>query len=473
MKNLIYFTLLVLVSCKENDKNMNGNNFHSANDDVFLSEIFDVSGAKAVALTNKGIGVSANSNDQNELKKENDVMKILENGEYQTIFKKLNRNWNLKISVLEMGLDGSLYIGLDWGIWVKDHSFLGGKNVALFQILKTGETKVVDEDIHGMGQFYNKENLNKKQIQFDEEGSVYYLGRQGQTTVLKKKNKNNEISQIGNSRMEVRDFLVAKDGMVIFNGANKGDWDTQWLRIFNKDGAVTNVFYRDNTGWLKTYFLDKNNNLILVGDNLNLIDGKGIVKQYSGIMRVNLEQGKVKTIDKLIENFKIDEFSQISFNQTSQLLLSDSGALYAIVSHYDWQNSYVPNDKIVRILDDNQNVSLKVFKTHEHFAKIKSSKLIGNFLVYLSSNNGVSGIVKVNLLEDELTEELTGAKENIEIYSFIYHSHKKQILYDVYDLKDNTSYVVEQDLSTNNISDELNLRGLNIIDLVPFMYLYY
>lgn len=472
--------MLNLIACEDNKQHEQGHQSMHGDETIALSELFDVSGAMAVVTATKGIGDSALSGSTS--KQENDVLKILGDGSFRSVFQRIHPSWNLKIAVIEIGPDGSLYIGLDWGIWIRNNltsnrdgvipNFSAppsGQNVALFRITPKGRTEIVDPDINGMAQFHNKEFLSKKQIQFDAEGAIYYLGRQGNTTVLKKKDKAGKITQIGNSRMEVRDFMVASNGMVIFNGANAGDWDTQWLRIFANDGSVSNIYYRENGGWLRSYFFDKNNNLILVGNNLILGNDR---KNYNGIVRVNLENSKVHSIDHLInDSTSFAQYEGLTFSSANQLLLGDDGSVYAIVNHYGYwgESGYVRQDKVFRILDSSGKVNIKEFPVDENYSAIKIAKILGNHIVYLSSLNGVSALFKISLEENSSVQEITGIKSNIEIYNFAYHPLTNKLLYDVYDLQANSSYIIEQDIQSTLVIDEKNLANFNIIDLVPFM----
>lgn len=476
---LMMLSLPFFISCEGNKNKEQGHHDMQSADSVALSELFDISGATAVVTATKGIGDSALTG--SDSKQENDALKILDNGSFRSIFRKIHPSWNLKIAVMEIGPDGSLYIGLNWGIWIRNNSTNqdgsipnfsappSGQSVALFRITPHGRTEIVDPDINGMAEFYNKEFLSKKQIQFDADGAVYYLGRQGNTTVLKKKEKSGKITQIGNSRMEVRDFMVASNGMVIFNGANQGDWDTQWLRIFAKDGSVSNIYYRENGGWLRSYFLDKNNNLVIVGNNLVLGSER---KTYNGIVRVNLENSNVLSFDLLLDDYTTNlQLDGLNFSSASQLLLGNDGTMYAIVNHYsDWTgDGYQRRDKVFRILDGHGNVNIKEFPVDENYSAIKRAKIFGSHIVYLASLNGVSALFKINLTGQAAVEEITGIKSNIEIYNFAYHPLKGQLLYDVYDLQSNSSYIIEQDIQSTLVIDEKSLANFNIIDLVPFV----
>jgi len=73
--------------------------------------------------------------------------------------------------------------------------------------------------------------------------------------------------------------------------------NTAWLRVIY-NGSVNNIFYNDNSagyGWLRAYYKDDNNNVILVGTNLTLEDNVGEARRYSGIIRVRLAADGTQT----------------------------------------------------------------------------------------------------------------------------------------------------------------------------------
>lgn len=329
---LIYLFLLTqLMACGggagDGGSGIENQGQNSSDTTPYVSKIFNVKDAKAV--------LTVSSAQNNALTKEvsamtavesNDILKIDNAGHYQSIIDKVHPTWHLRISVVETGPDGSLYIGLSQGVWIYDDTYNTensdnpdftrpplGRNVALFRIYPSGKTEVVDPDIQSMANFPSSSLFPGKTIQFDDEGNVFYLGSSNNTTVLKRKSIDGKITQIGNSRMEVRDFLIAPNGTILFHGSNQGDWDTEWLRLYNTDESVTNLYYRDGGGWLRAYYVDQANNVVLVGDDLPLGNNQSQVKRYSGIMRANILKGEVISIDSLLDdkNMYQDNGSQI------------------------------------------------------------------------------------------------------------------------------------------------------------------
>ncbi|MBT3983952.1 MAG: hypothetical protein HOE90_21530 [Bacteriovoracaceae bacterium] len=298
--------LLLCASCGgDSDKNEYEESGQYSQGSATLSTLFDVAGARAVLSVG---GSSAGSDD---------IIKIYSSGGHRSIFRNIHHRWDLRIAALEVGPDGSLYIGLNWGVWIVDDlspnrsgeipdfsASPAGQSVALFRIRPNGQTEVVDPDISGIRKDNGSEMTNYSPIQFDRLGNVYYLGQSGGTNVLKMKTPSGGIQQIGNARMNIRDYRVSKEGRVVFHGNNEDDWNSEWLRIYNPDSSVTNVYYRNGSGWLRSYYIDHSGNIILVGEALTMGSELTGARKYNGIIKASVDGvGKVYAIDVLYSDY--------------------------------------------------------------------------------------------------------------------------------------------------------------------------
>ncbi|MEE8637651.1 MAG: hypothetical protein V3T21_01240, partial [Candidatus Margulisiibacteriota bacterium] len=303
---ILLFALMIagifVYGCGKQDGAPGENGEH--NPAISASDLFDVSGATAIAAASSS-NVSTSTIRASQTANVTELLKLDANDEITSVLSEfLEENWHPPITVIEVGPDGSLYVGFQWGIWIQEDGG-EGKSVAFFRIRQNGTVEVVDDAIYGVGTWYgHSENgeLPLKQVQFDSDGNIYYLGT-GSTgsTVLKKKTVGGTISQIGNDNMAVRDFLVCPNGFVLFHGSNARSWSIEWLRVINTDNAVSNIFYNDgNSGWLRAYYNYFNNNInyvYLVGENLTLLDENEIPKKYSGIIKVALDStGKPSSV---------------------------------------------------------------------------------------------------------------------------------------------------------------------------------
>ncbi|MFH1386627.1 MAG: hypothetical protein ABIH50_03070 [bacterium] len=279
------------------------------NPTISASGLFDVSGAKAIVTASSGETVSSSAIKSFSAANVTELLKLNASGEITSVFSSaFGSQWHPPISVIEKGPDGSLYVGFQWGIWVSTN---GGSEseVAFFKIDTNGSVEVVDGSIHGVGTWYGgSENgeLPVKQVQFDSDGNLYYLGKTSAgNTILKKKTTAGVISQIGSSNYEVRDFLVTPAGLVFFHGSNVGNWSIEWLRIVN-GSTVNTVFYNDGAGYLRAYYYYSyggTDYVFLIGENLTLLDSNAIPQKYSGIIRVTLNaSGAPSAVEALYDD---------------------------------------------------------------------------------------------------------------------------------------------------------------------------
>ncbi|KAF0134949.1 MAG: hypothetical protein FD145_330 [Candidatus Saganbacteria bacterium] len=307
MKKLLGFVFLILIliggilisGCGKQNGDSSGE--RNKGPTVSLSNLFDVSGAKAIATASSANTVSGSAIKTFSANNVTELLKLNSSGEISSVLSSaLASQWHPPISVIETGPDGSLYIGFQWGIWVSSTTS-AETQASFFKITTSGSIEIVDSAVYGIGTWYGgSENgeLPAKQVQFDSAGTVYYLGKTSAgNTILKKKTTAGVISQIGSSNYEVRDFLVTPGGFIIFHGSNVGNWSIEWLRVIN-GSTVSNIFYNDGAGYLRAYYYynyETTNYIFLIGENLTLLDENSVPKKYSGITRVTLSSAGLPT----------------------------------------------------------------------------------------------------------------------------------------------------------------------------------
>jgi hypothetical protein len=561
------------------------------NDAISASDLFDVSGATAVAMASSS-DISTSDIRASQTSTSTELLKVSAAGEISSIFsEQLGSSWHPPVSVIEVGPDGSLYIGFQWGIWVTTDSSTdesGGKSVSFFRVKTDGTVEIVDDEIYGVGSWYGySENgeLPAKQVQFDDEGNIYYLGSGNSgTTVLKKKTVDGTISQIGNDNMAVRDFLVCPNGFVLFHGSNAGSWNIEWLRVINTSNAVNNIFYNDgNSGWLRAYYnyvYGGVNYVFLVGENLTLLDENGIPQKYAGIIRVALDStGKPSSVEAIYDDYNMynetyntvgdqltwgywdpvemsnkkffvtDDYGQVAlplsleagvteasirsfirkkyqtiasdtldtvsfagtttvesdrwrinyilddlvtanisgvtwtkwrednglqgiqFGNAKQLVFADSGALYAVISLDNWGAGTSKGDKLFQVVNISGEAGIVAFPqdTVNYYKSMSKVRAFGNYAIYLSNKVGYYKILRLTLSDPtQAPVDMIPDKTNIEIFSFNYDSSDGMLLYDVYDLDNNTSYLAQQAITSTTVATEISAEGYTITDVVPF-----
>lgn len=295
--------LLLITGCGRQDSGGGGGD---KNPTISVSQLFDVSGARAIAAasssTASSSGVSVSAIKSYSANNVTELLKMNASGEITSALSTaLAKRWHPPISVIETGPDGSLYVGFQWGIWVSSSEGREEKDAAFFKIKKDGSVEIVDDTIYGVGTWYGgSENgeLPAKQVQFDSNGDLYYLAKNSSgNTTLKKKTTAGVISQIGSSNYEVRDFIVTPGGFVLFHGSNVGNWSIEWLKVIY-GSTVSTIFYNDGAGWLRAYYYynySGTNYVFLIGENLTLLDQNAVPKKYSGIIRATLNSSGAPT----------------------------------------------------------------------------------------------------------------------------------------------------------------------------------
>lgn len=558
-----------------------------------LSSVFNVSGAVAIASAKAGM-VSSSGLKALTVSSADSILKLTASGELVSIFTNPG-GYSSTISVIETGPDGSLYVGLTWGIYLTVPGTMGGtvsKQLAFFRIKPDGSPEVVDDTVVGMGSWYNSSNggeLPAKQVQFDSDGNVYYLGRVDingtTTTVLKKKTTAGDISQIGNANMEVRDFLVCPNGIVLFHGSNAGNWSQEWLRaIYNN--SVHNIFYNDgSSGYLRAYYIDKSGHVLLVGSNLTVEDQDGSAIRLSGIIHATLDStGKPTLIEPIYDdnnmynnyysklsdqllwgywdpssaatehfftvndhdslirplvlqdgvteasirtyirkkyqkittdtladltftgmdverpseevhgtwvnnlNDKIDAelafhivgttwkqwredngLTNISFGSAKQILTAADGAVYAVMPLDNWGTSKVKGDKLLRIINSSGQLDMVAYLQYPGFLTVDKARTYGNYCVYKSSTVGKGKILRIDLADAVSAPiDMTADKINAEIFNFNFNPVTSMLMYDVYDMNNNTSYLVDQLITSASAASANEANGYTITDIVPF-----
>jgi len=580
--NLFRITCLIaltffLMSCgdKDGQDGEGGHRGFDSNNDVKVSQLFDISGASAVAT-----GHTEDSGDESD---DNTLIKFLDDGRFVSLFKRINPDWHIRISAIEIGPDKSVYIALKHGVWVHDDTSLNedgeipdfsqspsGRNIAFFRIYPNGKTVVVDPYIEGVGGYSHQDDeFTKKPIQFDKRGNLYYVGRTAGTTVLKKKTPDGTITQIGNSNMEIRGFHIDSKEQVVFHGNNKNDWQSEWIRVFMNDGSVRNIYYSDGQGWLRGYYLNNKDELVLIGNNLLFGNTPFIQLRFSGIVKIDYQTESLKMTPLYNERnfwnghnhigdqivgahwrdsgdfhfFKLDQWSNqvkfplslnsevtntdiiqyiresfvyppgtnddfdlvdfnnvdvddedelkdfihnklpegakswydlkhdlhienMNFSNAQKFFVGTGGGLFAVMQGHS-NNGHWANDGevIFSLLNGEGELDVRAFPQDSRFKNIVQVKIIDNNLVFLAKDRGESRIFSIASDLSSGLEAISPLDDSIEIFSFVYHLARNEIIYDVYDLSNNSTYLLREKLG-NGDSVKSEAERMSLTDII-------
>ncbi|MEE8637639.1 MAG: hypothetical protein V3T21_01180, partial [Candidatus Margulisiibacteriota bacterium] len=161
----------------------------------------------------------------------------------------------------------------------------------------------------------------------------------------------------------------------------------------------------------------------------------------------------------------------VRFGNAKQLVFAENGVLFAVMSLDQWGAGSSKGDKLFQVVNANGTAEIIAFPqdTVNYYKSMSKVRSYGNYALYLSNKVGYYKILRLNLANPAQDPvDMVPDKSNIEIFSFNYNSDSGMLLYDVYDLGNNTSYLAEQDIELTSVATEISAEGYTITDVVPF-----
>ncbi len=161
----------------------------------------------------------------------------------------------------------------------------------------------------------------------------------------------------------------------------------------------------------------------------------------------------------------------VQFGNAKQLMLADSGKLYAVMQLDSWGSGSSAGDKLFQIVNEYGTPEIAGFTQDEvnYYKSMNKVRSYGNYAVYLSSKVGYYKVYRVDLTSPTAAPvDMTPNKSEIEIFNYSYDSSDGSLFYDVYDLSDNTSYIAKQKITETSVDSEIAVEGYTITDVTPF-----
>ena len=161
----------------------------------------------------------------------------------------------------------------------------------------------------------------------------------------------------------------------------------------------------------------------------------------------------------------------VQFGNAKQLMLADSGKLYAVMQLDSWGSGSSAGDKLFQIVNEYGTAEIAGFTQDEvnYYKSMNKVRSYGDYAVYLSSKVGYYKVYRLDLTDATAAPvDMTPNKSEIEIFSYSYDSSDGSLYYDVYDLSNNTSYVAHQLITSTSVSSEVSVEGYTISDVIPF-----
>ncbi|MFC1637444.1 hypothetical protein ACFL1W_00335 [Candidatus Margulisiibacteriota bacterium] len=161
----------------------------------------------------------------------------------------------------------------------------------------------------------------------------------------------------------------------------------------------------------------------------------------------------------------------VRFGNAKQLVFADNGALYAVMRLDNWGSGTSKGDKLFQVVNASGEAEIIAFPqdTANYYKSMSHVRAYGTYALYLSNKVGYYKILRLNLANAAASPvDMIPDKTNIEIFSFNYNPVTSKIMYDVYDLDTNTSYLATQSIDSTTVDSEISAEGYTITDVVPF-----
>ena len=122
-----------------------------------------------------------------------------------------------------------------------EKTMIGSTMCLLAEVSKeSGEPICIDsklDSIQWPGTGYRWPNASA--IQFDSSGSIYYVGKTGSTTVLRRYSAGS-LTDLITDNIEIENFLTRNDGSVFIGGTTKSS-GSNWVRRISTSGSISSI----------------------------------------------------------------------------------------------------------------------------------------------------------------------------------------------------------------------------------------
>jgi hypothetical protein len=240
------------------------------------------------------------------------------------------------------------------GSWVDFDQIIAENNCAIFRLdLLDGLLNCVAQGLYieGMDEnYYQKVSNEKKPIQFDSEGNVYFSAStfevadsyiqnwDYQRRIYRLDNSTGELSVETQDNESVEFFNVLSTGELVASIYNEIDF-VSTLKMF-RDGSVIDL--SANGSWLKFFTVDDHNTVIFNDDNWSSGQAIRFAKPRIHSFGVEMASIQKQAFESLsdIDDFELSESPE-------KVLVSDNGRMYGVFTGYSYASDFSENYLVV------------------------------------------------------------------------------------------------------------------------------
>ncbi len=352
------------------------------------------------------------------------------------------------IGALMVGPTGWTYMGLNAAVNLADTSSGSGSMCAFIRIREaTGVPDCVDATIQSVAE-----------IQFDNNGGVYYRGSTGSINVLRRE-LGRVVTDLITSSAMIGSYAVTPDGWAVITGSTLGG--SGWTRLISPTGELTNLYATQQANWVKL-FPDGNVYFGMWGSGFDHMFGVtrliNSTKTLDAVMWINSSWATSNgpayfSRESICAGSESTYFCSTSGSRAIDFQITQSGRVLALSGGSAGYvlAEYWPNPR--RILTS--------------VSSITTMRAAGDELILSGTNGAGQNVTYAYNPQTGVERALIPAASQTEIYHLAYSSSTGEVFFDGLRFSNNSYVVGKVNVSTGELT-YLGTTGVSFSDFQAF-----
>jgi hypothetical protein len=321
---------------------------------------------------------------------------------------------------------------------------IGTASCLLAEVAKlTGDPTCIDSDLSSIS-WQDSTTFEFDPIQFDESGSIYYVGNDSSGKSALRRYKDGVATSLVTDNVNFLRFLVLSDGSVIIGGSTVSS-STAWTRVVTASGSLRSLVSGDYPRFLSK-FPDGNVYLGYWGqDGLANMGVKRYLTGTSVMDGTYWISGNVNGVTRAAffdvgANYstpqRIEALEGTYGTIVRKLVATSNNQMFAITGTVPTLVQYFPN----------------VAKTSTAVTNVAVMQRVLTYLILSGTNSGGQNITTLYNTSTDTEQVLIPASTEIEVYHLNYVASTNKIMFDGLRFSDNKYVIGQVDLNTQVVT---------------------
>ena len=321
---------------------------------------------------------------------------------------------------------------------------IGSVSCLLAEVAKsTGDPTCIDSDLSSIS-WSSTTSYEFDPIQFDESGSIYYVGTDSTGKSVLRRYKDGTATSLVTDNVNFLRFLVLSDGSVIIGGSTVSS-STSWTRIVSASGSLRSLVSGDYPRFLSK-FPDGNVYLGYWGqDGLANMGVKRYLTATSLMDTTYWISGNTNGVNRTAffdvgANYsspqRIQALEPYYGTYVRSLVATSNNQVYAITGTIPTLVQYFPN----------------VVKTSTAVTNVGVMQRVLTYLILSGTNSDGLNITTLYNTSTDTEQVLIPASTEIEVYHLNYVASTNKIMFDGLRFSDNKYVIGQVDLNTQVVT---------------------